>query len=132
MRTDMRRTAIVSHDGDLHALMVCDQLRRSGDECSVIASDALTGTDGMTWYLDAGAGAAVALDIDGREVAVRDLDLVWWRRMPRGFSPDNRGQVPGAVEIFAARNVRNAMLGTFLNDFQGIWLDHPEIGRAHV
>lgn len=126
MRTDMRRTAIVSHDGDLHALMVCDQLRRSGGECSVIASDALTGTDGMTWYLDAEDGAAVMRNVDGHEVEVRDLDLVWWRRMPRGFSPDNWGQVPGAVEIFAARNVRNAILGAFLNDFAGIWLDHPE------
>ena len=131
MRTDMRKTAIVSHNDDLHALMVCDQLRRSGDECSVIASDALAGTDGVTWYLEAGDGAAVALDIDGHEVSVRDLDLVWWRRMPRGFSPDNWGQVPGAVEIFAARNVRNAMLGAFLNDFHGAWLDHPEaIQRA--
>ncbi len=126
MRSDTRKIAIVSHDSDLHALLVCDLLRRSGDVCRVIASDALAGTDGVSWYLNAEDGASSVRDIDGGEVTIGELDLVWWRRMPRGFSPDNWGQVPGAVEIFAARNVRNAMLGAFLNDFAGVWLDHPE------
>jgi hypothetical protein len=126
-----RNVAIVTHQGDLHALVVCDQLRRAGDDCVVIASDGLAGSSGVSWYLDDRADSAVCLDIDGREVAIGQLDLVWWRRMPRGASPDNNGHAPDAVEIFTSRNVRASLLGMFLTDFRGVWLDHPQaIARA--
>jgi hypothetical protein len=108
--------------------MVRAQLRRAGDDCVVIASDALAGLPGLSWYLDDRAGAACQ-DIDGHEVAVGELDLVWWRRMPRGAAPDNRGHLPDVVEIFVANNIRASLLGMFLTDFRGVWLDHPEAMR---
>src|SRR5438270_9611 len=98
--------------------MARDQLRRAGDDCAVIASDALAGASSLSWYLDNGVDSAVCRDIDGYDVPVRDLHLVWWRRMPRGAAVDNRGHTPDAVEIFTARNIRASLLGIFLTDFQ--------------
>ena len=127
-----RNIAIVTHQGDLHALIVREQLRRAGDKCAVIASDALAGLPALSWYLDNRDGEAVCHDIDGREILVRELHLVWWRRMPRGSSPDNHGHLPDPVEVFAARNIRESLLGVFFTDFAGLWLDHPEnIRRAN-
>ncbi len=103
------------------------QLRCAGDDCAVIASDALAGSPSLSWYLDNGVDSAVCRDIDGYDVSVRDLDLVWWRRMPRGAAPDHRGHAPDPVEIFTARNIRASLLGIFLTDFQGVWLDHPKV-----
>jgi hypothetical protein len=107
--------------------MARDQLRRAGDNCAVIASDALAGASSLSWYLDNGVDSAVCRDIDGYDVSVRDLHLVWWRRMPRGAAADNRGHTPDAVEIFTARNIRASLLGIFLTDFHGVWLDHPKV-----
>jgi hypothetical protein len=130
--SDSRNIAIVTHEADLHALIVREQLRRSGDNCAVIASDRLAGLSALSWYLNDHDGAALCRDIDGREIPVRELDLVWWRRMPRGASPDNDGHLPHPVEIFAARNIRESLVGMFLTDFTGVWLDHPEaIRRAN-
>jgi glutathione synthase/RimK-type ligase-like ATP-grasp enzyme len=125
----MRRFAVVTHEGDLHALMVRDSLRRAGDCCAVIASDALAGAASLSWYLDRGSSGALCRDIDGGEVSVAELDLVWWRRNPRGAAPDYRGQMPDVVEIFEARNIRAALLGLFLTDFEGVWVDPPESMR---
>ena len=111
--------------------MVRDRLRRAGDHCFVIASDALARSPSLSWYLDGRTGSSVCRDIDGFEVAIPGLDLVWWRRMPRGVAPNNRGDLPDVVEVFAANNIRASLLGTFLTDFRGVWLDHPEaIQRA--
>ncbi len=106
--------------------MARDYLRRAGDRCAVIASDALAGSSGLSWYLDGSDGSTVCRDIDGYDIAVRSLDLVWWRRMPRGAAPDNRGHAPDAVEMFTSCNMRASLLGIFLTDFPGIWLDHPK------
>jgi glutathione synthase/RimK-type ligase-like ATP-grasp enzyme len=46
--------------------------------------------------------------------------------MPRGVAPDNRGQLPDVVDVFASNNVRAALLGAFLTCFHGVWLDMPE------
>jgi hypothetical protein len=91
----------------------------------VIASDALTGSASLSWYLDNQRGS-VFRDVEGLDVAVGNLDLVWWRRMPRGAAPDNSGHTPGVVELFSARNVRASLLGIFLTDFIGVWIDRPE------
>ena len=47
--------------------------------------------------------------------------------MPRGAAANNRGQTPDAVQVFTARNIRASLLGIFLTDFPGSWLDHPKV-----
>lgn len=111
--------------------MVQAQLRHGGDDCAIITSDGAPGSLGLSWYLDNSLASAVCWDIEGHEVSIKDLHLVWWRRMPRGTAPDKDGHAPHPVEVFAARNVRAALLGSFLTDFPGVWLDHPTaIDRA--
>jgi hypothetical protein len=124
----VRRFVIVSHEGDLHALMVSDCLRRAGDHCAVIASDSLLNSGSLSWRFDQGArgGRSVCQDIDGHEVAIAEVDLVWWRRMPRGVSLDVRGNMPDVVEVFASNNIRASFLGAFLTDFRGVWIDRPD------
>jgi hypothetical protein len=61
----MRRLAIVTHEGDLHALMVQDVLRRAGEYCAIVASDRLAGTKGLSCALGNGASSAVISDIEG-------------------------------------------------------------------
>jgi hypothetical protein len=123
-----RRIAIVSYDGDLHALGARALLQRAGDQCAIIASDRLVASDSLSWSLAAGDGPAVVRDIDGEDVEIDSLDLLWWRRQVRTPRLDPELLAMAGRE-FAANNTRAALLGVFLTEFRGVWLDHPEAIR---
>ncbi len=117
-----RRIAVVTYNGDLHALGVQAILRDAGDECAVVAVDRLAGTPALSWTLDGEVG--VVLDVDGEEVVISELDAVWWRRQPTPPRLPPERLAPAAAS-FVTRNVRAALTGLFLTELRGSWLDHP-------
>jgi hypothetical protein len=124
-----RRIGIVTYDNDLHALGVQVLLRRAGDGCAIIASDRLAASNSLTWSLDADDGPGVVRDTDGEEVEIAGLDLLWWRRHARLPQQIDSERLAPAGREFAASNIRASLLGLFLTDFRGTWLDHPDAIR---
>lgn len=122
------RIAIISYHNDLHALGAQALLRRWGDECVIIASDRLVASDSLSWSVGADGAPATLRDIDGEEVAVDGLDALWWRRHVRTPRLDP-AKLAMAGREFAAINTRAALLGVFLTEFRGVWLDHPDAIR---
>lgn len=95
--------------------------------CSIIGADSLATAGGIAWS-PSGEVATTIRDLDGDDVAVEELDLLWWRRLtgdprlPEGVTDD-------AARDLVVNDCRAAMLGLFLTDFRGVWISHPEATR---
>jgi hypothetical protein len=123
-----RHIAIVTYKNDLHALGVQALLRQARDRCDVIESDRLAASNSLSWSLDSHGGSGIVRNVDGEEVEVAELDALWWRRHARLPEIDPERLDPAGRD-FAASNIRAALLGLFLTDFRGVWVDHPEAIR---
>jgi hypothetical protein len=120
----MTRVAIVTLEGDLHAYVIRKHLREAHDiDAAIVASDRLSAAGGLTWANVDGPEHTLPTE-DGGTVAVRDLDLVWWRRC------HGRPTVPDAVTDTQLRKLvvkdnRAALRGTLLAGFSGTWISDP-------
>ncbi len=120
---DRLRVAIFSIEGDLHALAVKYALEHDhGVDCSVIETDRLPDSPGLTWSLDQADGAVRSAD--GRFVEIGSLDAIWWRRINRNPRIPARVTDPSHVQLIS-NDVGAALLGTVLGDFRGAWVSEP-------
>lgn len=122
------RVAIVTLAGDLHAYVIRRQLQEAhGVDVAIIASDSLSAAGGLTWTntrFDSEAPDLALPTEDGGSVAIRDLDLVWWRRC------HGKPTVPDAVtdpqlRKLVVKDNRAALRGTLLSAFTGTWISDP-------
>lgn len=119
-----RHVGIVSRVDDLHALIIQNALSRYADmQCSIVASDRICGSSALTWSTTDDVAARLPVR-GGGDVEVRDLDVIWWRRV------GHPQQVPSVVTDLTHVEVinndcRGALLGILLNVFQGTWINHP-------
>jgi glutathione synthase/RimK-type ligase-like ATP-grasp enzyme len=93
-----------------------------------VETDALAARGGMTWSPSDEVAAATIRDIDGVDIVVRDLDLVWWRRLT------GEPRLPDSLDDEAARDLvtrdcRATLVGLMLTEFRGRWISHPEATR---
>ncbi|MFN2606456.1 MAG: RimK family alpha-L-glutamate ligase [Acidimicrobiales bacterium] len=123
------RIAIVTRHDDFHAYVVQGALASRGAACAIVAVDHLPSDGAMSWSSSGEVARPVVHDVDGGEVAVADLDLVWWRRLT------GEPRIPDWVRDEAARDLvvgdcRATVLGIFLTAFRGRWVSHPEATRV--
>jgi hypothetical protein len=121
--------AVVTRHDDFHAYVVRHVLREHSVRCSIILADSMASVGGLSWTASDGVGSASVRDADGGEVRVRDIDVVWWRRLT------GEPRIPAKLREEAARTLvvndcRAGLLGLLLTDFTGTWISHPEATRT--
>ncbi|ARV59397.1 hypothetical protein BZZ01_12865 [Nostocales cyanobacterium HT-58-2] len=127
--------AIVTIEDDFHAYAVRKMLQDCHSvKCDIIETDRLADSGKITWSLT-DAIAPTLPTLGGGEVDVRQLNLIWWRR-PSGVTWKSlrRPQLPPDVVDEAAIDVilndcRASFIGIVLNEFHGVWVNHPEANR---
>ena len=77
----MLRVAILTRHDDFHAFVVRQILEDQGVQCSIILTDSIAWDGGLSWSSSDEATPTVVRDMDGHEVAVAELHVVWWRRL---------------------------------------------------
>lgn len=120
--------AIFTIDRDIHAYAVRHELRRRGVGCAIVEVDALADQGGMSWSPTNEVEASCVRDVDGNQLAIGDLDVIWWRRFV------GTPRIPDDVTDEAARDLvindcRATLLGITLTEFRGEWISHPEATR---
>jgi len=117
--------AIVSIENDLHALTIHKGLAHYTDvDCIIIESDRICGKAAVNWSNGGKGLECKVLTKGGKEIAVRDLDVIWWRRV--GLSQKIPSNVIDPVHIDVINNECSvAMLGMLLSEFRGTWINHP-------
>jgi glutathione synthase/RimK-type ligase-like ATP-grasp enzyme len=117
--------AIVSAQGDLHALIVQRALQKhAGVACDIVESDRICESAILNWSNVSGGSAGRVPAMDGRSLDVADLDLIWWRRA--GYPQKLPDYVVDPAQIDLIHNdCRVALAGVLLEDFRGTWIDHP-------
>ena len=131
MRSEERvphpHVGILTRHDDFHAYVIRHALVERGVACSIIGADSLATTGRIAWSAS-GDVVPTIRDLEGHDVAVDQLDVLWWRRL------SGEPRLPEVVMDEAARDLiindcRAAMLGLFLTDFRGVWISHPEATR---
>lgn len=118
--------AIVSIEDDLHALITQKALERYDDvKCHIIESNRLCGSTALTWS-DRGYYSKCFVRLKGGVdgLDVRNLDVIWWRRVgfPQAIPPTITA--PAQIELIE-NDCRATLIGLLLNEFQGTWINHP-------
>src|SRR3954451_97677 len=118
------RIAVISYGEDLHALAVAARITEMRDAtCVVVPADFIASAGYTNWTLEKGSGLLPTAQ--GGAVEVRDLDLVWWRRLGRRQSPSRVGDLSSAEADLVNNDCRFSLLGILLTDFTGSWVCHP-------
>jgi glutathione synthase/RimK-type ligase-like ATP-grasp enzyme len=118
------RIAIVSIEGDMHALAVDHVLRRSQRATvHLLNVDRLSNTTAATWRYP--IPKPVIKDVRGDDVPVDELDAIWWRR----YRWEQKLDYTPAEEAHAdlINNDWWAFFkGLLLTAHRGEWISHPE------
>lgn len=126
---------IATIEEDFHAYAVRKVLQeRHGIRCDIIETDRLADSGALTWSSSEAVVPTLPV-LGGEAIDVRQLSAIWWRR-PSGVSWKklDRPQIPDDVVDEAAIDViLNDCMASFngivLNEFQGVWINHPEASR---
>lgn len=116
--------AILTRRDDFHAYVVRRVLTDRAVRCSIILTDSLPSTGGLSWASSADLSPGVISDVAGAEVRIGDVDAVWFRRMtgdprfPVKLKHDEARQL-------VINDCRASLLGLMLTDFTGTWISHP-------
>jgi hypothetical protein len=71
------RIAVLIRAGDSHAFAIRHALIQRGVPCSIVETDALSGCARMSWSPGGEVQKATIDDVDGNQVEIEDLDLIW-------------------------------------------------------
>jgi hypothetical protein len=124
----MLRVAILTRHDDFHAFVVRQILEDQGVQCSIILTDSIAWDGGLSWSSSDEATPTVVRDMDGHEVAVAELHVVWWRRLTG--EPRIPVALPDGAHELVVNDCRAALLGVLLTNFGGAWISHPEATRT--
>jgi hypothetical protein len=122
------RVAILTRAADFHASAARYALGERGVDCAIIETDAMASLGGMSWSTSGEVDAGVIRDVDGNDVVISELDVVWWRRLT------GEPRLPDWLEDESARDLvtrecRATLVGLVLAEFDGAWISHPEATR---
>lgn len=121
--------AIFTIARDFHSWAIRHALASRGFHCSIIETDGLAGSGGMSWSTSDEIDRSVIHDLDGNIVSIKDLSLIWWRRV------NGVPRVPEYIQDEAMRDLvindcRATLFGLVSTEFQGRWINHPEASRV--
>jgi len=116
---------IVTISGDLHALRIQQVLRDRGfGECHILECDRLATDCRVSATLGANPTAEVVL-ADGTRINVREIDLIWWRRVRADQELADMDVTPDA-RILINNDCRGALTGILTAAFRGKWISEPD------
>lgn len=123
----MATILILTRTRDFHAYAIRFELAHRGIDCFIVETDNLAANGNMSWSSLYDAGADSLNDIDGRTLLIKEVDVIWWRRL-NGPSqiPD---YVPHDARELVANDCRGTLLGLLITRFPGKWVSHPEATR---
>lgn len=115
--------AVVSNEDDLHALIIQKALEKYADlQCHIIESNRICGSAALSWSEEEGCNVPIRGGADGLDV--RNLDLIWWRRLGLPQAIPATISDPAQIEVID-NDCRTALIGLLLNEFRGTWINHP-------
>lgn len=119
-----RRIAIVSAEYDLHSLIIKEALLNYRDvQCDIVDSDRIAGSAVLSWSNDDPPRARVPVK-GGTTIDVRELDVIWWRRVGYPQRLDSDIVNPAHIDLIN-NDCRVALAGLLLSEFRGTWINHP-------
>ena len=97
-------------------------------DCVIVETDGFSLHGGLSWSTPGEVAAGLVRDVDGRPIAVQELDAIWWRRLT------GPPRIPDWLKDEAARDLverecRATLFGLVLTEFRGAWISHPEATR---
>lgn len=121
-RTQRRRVLVLSASDDLHALCVLRELHALGAQAHLIAMDRISVGDVVRVRVEQGSFEAYLRDVEGQEIALSDVGVVWYRRVNvRMPVPED---APEEVVDLIKRDCRASVLGA-LTCFSSIQFVNP-------
>lgn len=124
----MSNALIVTHENDLHALLVRDELQRRYDiSCQILEFDRLPISGGLSWSTH-GDTEPLVVGRGGERVDIGNVHVVWWRRF-RGGPFQTPGPVSKAAQDLIEKDSRAAIEGLLMDSFRGSWVSRPEATR---
>lgn len=116
--------AIVTVQGDAHALAVHASLERRGVECHIIETDDISGGRAITVSVGGGEARATVRSALGKDLDLQTISLCWWRRL--GAYQIRQNDIrDDEVRSIANSAARETILGAFIAVFRGKYIDHP-------
>jgi hypothetical protein len=115
----------------LHAHAVRHALTSRRVACAIVETDCLAAAAAMSWSIssDCREHKASISDRTGETVDLRNLDVVWWRRLTGAARlPDNL--TDEAARDLVVRDCRATLWGLALTGFQGVWVSDPQATRV--
>lgn len=109
----------------MHGLVVQKALRqRTGTICHFVATNDSLASGGLEWTSEGETPARLRSD-EGEWFEVAELDAIWWRRA--NYDQLEHPDVHSEQHLrLATTEWKSALLGTLLDAFRGVWINHPE------
>jgi hypothetical protein len=116
---------IVTVADDLHALAIQDYIVNSQAkvDCVIIESDKIASQSELTWSnLDPSSASILANN--GQQVLIKDLDVIWWRRIGKLQHKSESLSIPQADLVNA--DCAAGLRGILQSVFTGSWVSTPQ------
>jgi hypothetical protein len=109
----------------MHGLAVQNALRqRDGVVCHYVATNDSIAAGGLEWTTEQETPIRLRSD-EGVWFNVAELDAIWWRRANYD-QLEHPGVHTDKHLRLATTEWKSALLGTLLDAFRGVWINHPE------
>jgi len=117
---------IVSIKDDLHAVTICNVLKKKGyKNCFILACDYIHSDYKINWHLDKIRQSAKLTFQNGDVIDIGEIKLIWWRRVRADQQLPN--SITDTHQIKLINNDCRGALGGMLDaNFRGKWLSKPE------
>jgi glutathione synthase/RimK-type ligase-like ATP-grasp enzyme len=125
-----KQLAILTLHNDIHGVIIQKELEKYDNiMCHVIETDRICGAGNITWSnTDDKEFECVISTRDGETINVKELGLVWWRRV--NYPQKIPGEVADDIHIDLINNeCRESLWGIFLKEFNGVWINDPTSTR---
>ena len=118
----MKKIAIFSGKGDLHAHVVNDRLNQLADyQCQLFETDSVTGNSNITW---SPGDVCSLLDHQNDPINLSEIDLIWWRRSGKSQKLPTEEMDESHVDLIH-NDCAASILGSVLTQFSGHWVSDP-------
>ncbi len=111
----------------LHALAVASALRERADAVALCECDRLSSGNGISLHVarNGEVRGARLRTIAGQELDVRDIDVLWWRRVRADQLHQTGDRSEHEVKLIN-NDCRGGLEGLLRSGFAGTWVSHPE------
>jgi glutathione synthase/RimK-type ligase-like ATP-grasp enzyme len=126
MSRNRKIIGIITFQNDIHALSIAKEIEKYDNIlCHIIEVDKICDSGGLSWSAEDDRDFQSTIKNNHDElVNIKDIDLVWWRRVnsPQKVSSD----ITNPIHVDLINNdCKEAVIGLFLTKFKGIWINDP-------